>query len=384
MSAALLLPGALAALVALLVPLIIHIARKSEQQPTDFAALRWLRQKPRPRSRLRFDEWPLLLIRLLLLALAALWLAHPVLFGAAEKRPYVAVVPGATIDSASIDKDSHTHWLAPGFPSLTDARPAGPLPVASLIRQIDAELPQGAPLTIVVPQQIDGADAYRLQLTRQVTWRIVPGTMAPPSVATPPTPVLWVRAAPTHSAALRYIRAAALAWQPSGRAAAMETALADAPLPGRNRIVVWLAGGTLPDSLMGWISRGGTGLVASDALVANMSPAAAIVWRDAQGVPLAQATRIGSGRLIRFTRPLTPAQMPALLEADFPARLRTILAPVAPSPGRVAAIDYAPTTGARAYTLPPQAMRPWLAILIAALLLAERWMATRRSRGVQP
>lgn len=53
MSMGLLFPAALAALAALIIPLILHIARKSEQLPTDFAALRWLRSRPKPRSRLR-------------------------------------------------------------------------------------------------------------------------------------------------------------------------------------------------------------------------------------------------------------------------------------------------------------------------------------------
>ena len=81
MSLAFLIPAALAALGALLIPLAIHLARRSEQRPTAFAALRWLRQKPKPRHRIRFDEWPPLLLRLLLLALLALWLARPVLSG---------------------------------------------------------------------------------------------------------------------------------------------------------------------------------------------------------------------------------------------------------------------------------------------------------------
>ena len=72
MTPAFLLPGALAALAALILPIIIHIARRSEQHPTDFAALRWLSERPRPRSRLRLDEWPLLVLRLLLLAPEAL------------------------------------------------------------------------------------------------------------------------------------------------------------------------------------------------------------------------------------------------------------------------------------------------------------------------
>ena len=127
MGVGLLFPAALAALLALLVPLAIHIARKSEQLPTDFAALRWLRSKPRPRSRLRFDEWPLLLLRLLLLALVALWLAQPVLSGAGDDTPYVAVVPGAQVDRAQFT-DARVHWLAPGFRRSKKPRPPATCP----------------------------------------------------------------------------------------------------------------------------------------------------------------------------------------------------------------------------------------------------------------
>ena len=62
MSLGLLLPGALVSLVALLLPLLIHLARRNQQQPLDFAALRWLNRKPKPRRRLRVDDIPLLLL----------------------------------------------------------------------------------------------------------------------------------------------------------------------------------------------------------------------------------------------------------------------------------------------------------------------------------
>ena len=90
---ALLLPAALVALIALVIPLALHLARHSEARPTDFAALEWLREKPRPKSRLRFDEWPLLALRLLLITGIALWLARPVLPGSADLTPVVAAVP---------------------------------------------------------------------------------------------------------------------------------------------------------------------------------------------------------------------------------------------------------------------------------------------------
>ena len=128
MSLAFLLPAGLAALAALLLPLLLHLARRHEQTPTDFAALRWLRQKPKPRHRIRFDEWPLLLLRLLLLALLALWLARPVLSGMDDARPWIVAVPG--VDATAIrtqagDAQARLHWLAPGFPSLDDAAPDG-------------------------------------------------------------------------------------------------------------------------------------------------------------------------------------------------------------------------------------------------------------------
>ncbi|MBZ9646127.1 BatA domain-containing protein [Sphingobium sp. 3R8] len=381
MSMGLLFPAALAALFALVVPLVIHIARKSEQRPTDFAALRWLRQKPKPRSRLRFDEWPLLLARMALLALAALWLAQPILFGAADRSPYVAVVPGVQFDAAAFG-DSRLRWIAPGFPAINAPRPAGPLPIASLIRQIDAELPAGTPLTIVTPSIIDGADADRLRLSRKVTWRITGGNMADADVKLAPPPGLSVRVDADHREALRYIRAAALAWQPAGREADIDMASIDAPLPDRRRILVWLAGGTLPDGVLRREAEGGTVLAASDARLPGGRPALP-VWRDELGVPVAEALPMGKGRLLHFTRALTPAQMPILAGADFPVQLRALLAPLAP-PARVAAADYAPLTGGRSYDQPPQSLRPWLALLIALALLVERWMATRRSRGVAP
>lgn len=380
MSMGLLFPAALAALAALLLPLVIHIARKSEQLPTDFAALRWLQSRPKPRSRLRFDEWQLLLLRLALLALAALWLAQAVLFGAGDERPYVAIVPGAQVDQAAF-ADARLHWLAPGFPKIDTARPTGPLPIASLIRQLDAELPPKTPLTIITPTVIDGADADRLRLSRKVTWRITGGATASADKATPPL-ILSIRHDADHRAALRYIDAVTLAFQPVKKDSELDSKTTEAPLPDKGHILVWLAGGTMLDSVVDWVRHGGTAVVASDTRLPADQPMMP-VWRDAQGQPLAEAMSLGQGRLIRFTRPLMPSQMPILLDADFPSQLRTLLTPTA-SPVRVAATDYTPLTGGRAYDQPPQQLRPWIAMLIALLLLAERWLATNRRRSIAP
>lgn len=386
MSAALLLPVALAALAALLLPLLIHLARRSEQRPTDFAALRWLRQKPKPRHRVRFDEWPLLIARLLLLALLAVWLARPVLFGSASNAPWVAVMPGidAAQARAAIGGDkARLHWLAPGFPALDQPSPTtAALPFASLLRQLDSELPAAVKLSVLVPEQLQGADAQRPRLSRTVEWKVLAGAMPAPKPVVVGAPPLTVRYAQDREDGLRYLRAAASAWRPS-----TTTAFAAAPtiqtFPADTQHMVWLAPGPLPAAVDDWIRRGGTALLSVDTEYKFPTPTT-VYWRDEVGTPLVEGAVLGRGRVLRFTRTFAPAAMPQLLQPDFARNLRNLFAPPAPAPARVAARDYAPITGSASYTQPPRDLQPWLALLIAALLLIERWLATQRSRAVSP
>lgn len=387
MNAALLLPAALAALAALLVPLLVHLARRSEQRPTPFAALRWLRQKPKPRHRLRFDEWPLLALRLLLLALLALWLARPVLSGSASDKPWVAVMPGVDAGQARAAIGSgkaRAHWLAPGFPDLGQAAPAASaVPFASLLRQLDAELPAAVKLSVLVPEQLQGADAQRPRLSRAVEWKVLPGTMPAPNLAPVPVPALSVRFSENRADQVRYLRAATIAWQPAANAPAFEAAPSTQALPVGTKNLVWLAPGPLPVDITEWIEQGGTALLAFDTDYTRPGPAV-VPWRNEIGAPLVEGTPFGRGRVLRFIRPLTPTEMPELLQPDFPRHLRTLFAAPAPAPSRVEARDHPPTTGGPIYAQAPRDLQPWLALLIGALWLLERLVATRRSRGVSP
>lgn len=378
---ALLLPAALAALLAMVAPLLVHLARRSEALPMDFAALRWLRQKPRPRSRLRFDEWPLLALRLLLVALLAVWLARPVLVDSADQAPVVAVLPGIT--PAPLAPGTRGVWLAPGFPPLDGPAPAPSANVISLVRQLDSELAAGVGLRIVVPQVLQGVDAERPRLSRRITWQGVAGAMPtalPVSAQAPP--FLSLHRPPGPDRGLGYLRAAAAAWTLPGRPAAFDIAPPGAPMPATPRVLVWLAPGALPEAVRGWVASGGTALVAQD--VAIEPGVAIIAWRDGSGAPLVDARSLGRGRLLRFTRPLAPGAMPELLEADFPLALSALLSPPRPLSARVAARDLEPTTGAPAWPQPARDLQPWLALMVALLLVAERWLATRRGRGVAP
>lgn len=383
MSPALLFPLGLLALAALAIPLIIHIARRTESRTIVFAALAWLEERPKPRRRLRLDELWLLAARLLLLTLMALWLAQPVLWGVADTRPVVAIAPGVDPASVEADDDARRVWLAPGFPEVG----AGPAPapttgLISLIRQLDAELPDGAPLRIVAPAIIDDADAQRPILTREVEWTPAAQNRAPSTLDAPAPPRLTVRFDAEGEAAVRYVRAAATAWTEEGQEPAFEAAAVDRPLPRDASAIVWLSASTPPQAVIDRVRSGATVLTASDLRLpveGDVRP----VWVDADGAVIASEGRIGRGRAVVVSRALTPEDLPALLEPDFPDRLWTLLAPQ-PEPTRVSAADHAPLTGAAPYDQPPLDLRPWLALLIALVFTAERWLATRRARGPAP
>ena len=400
MSPALLMPLGLAALAALLVPLLLHLARRREELVVTFAALRWLQSRPQPRRKRRFDEVLLLLLRLLLLAALALLLAEPVLYGRPDRRPWMAVVPGVDASDAPSVADAQWHWLSPGFPRLDplapgDEGPAAAAPgqgasrasLSSLLRQLDANLPAGTPLTVVVPPVLHGVDAERPRLSRQVTWHVAGATPAPaPPPPVPPMPPmrLMVRHGPEEAGALRYLRAAGSAWQSATADAAGVAAVTDRsplvdiaqvrqPIDPRQRHLVWLAPGPLPQPVWDWIARGGIALLDAQVPLPALD-AAAVLWRDDAG-PLVRGTRLGKGRVMRLQRAWLPAQMPALLEPDFPTRLHALFADAPRAPTRVAALDHRPRIGLAPYPEAPRPLAPWLAALVAAVFLVERWVA---------
>ena len=183
MNFSLLLPGALLALTALILPVLIHLSRRSEQKPTDFAALRWLSAQLRPRRKWVFQEILLLLLRLLLLIVLALFLAKPVSMQSASPKHWVVVVPGSDINAAknlpahkeAEWKKSEWHWLSPDFPKYENKPNDSSIPVSSLLRELDAQLPANTALTVVVPETVSGLDGERIRLSRKVEWKIVPG-----------------------------------------------------------------------------------------------------------------------------------------------------------------------------------------------------------------
>lgn len=375
---ALLFPLGLAALLAVVVPLVIHLMRRDELRPVVFAALRWLDPRPKPRQRIRFSEWPLLLVRLLLIAVLALLLARPVLTAQMSERPFIAVTPG--LDLATVregDDEVQLHWLAPGFPSTERPAPQTTASFNSLLRELDAQLPQGVKLTVVVPQTLQGVDAERPILSRTVDWRIVAGAMPAAQSAATKLPVLSVRYAPERATDVRWFRAVSAAWQTPFEAVGV-----DAALPPEDRVLVWLSSGDVPPAVRARVKSGGTVLVGAQT-VWPASPQRRVVWRDATGAPLMEAQGEGRGQWLCLTRPLNPAVFPQLLEPTFPDQLAAVLS-APPSPARVEARDLIPVVGRSNFTRPSEDLTPWLALLVAVLFGVERLLATAARRRAAP
>ncbi|MCX7033105.1 MAG: BatA domain-containing protein [Arenimonas sp.] len=394
MSLGLLAPLGLAALAALALPLLVHLARREEQVPTDFAALRWLAAKFRPRQRLRFEEILLLALRLLLVAALALLLAQPVLFGGRGDAAWLVVLPGADMgDAPRLPEGTQRRWLAPGFPPIESPMPAAPVATGSLLRQLDAELPAATPVTVLVTADFDGADGARPKLSRTMDWRVVAGAPAAAPAAPRGEFALAIRHAPDREAALPYLRAAVAAWQAghetlpadaepgdSGNATEvadlLDIAGLDAALPEKTRPLAWLAPGELPAPVLAWIHAGGTALI--EPQTDGPAQDGTVVWRDAAGQPLARAAALGAGRVVQLAQPLSPAALPALLQPDFPQRLRELLEPAAPAPTRASAAAYAPMAGGPSFPETPRELSTWLVWLVLVLFALERWVASRR------
>ncbi|MCE4373004.1 BatA domain-containing protein [Xanthomonas hortorum] len=393
MNLLLLFPAGLAALAALLLPLLIHLARRSEHRPTAFAAMRWLRALPRPRQRVRFDEWPLLLVRLLLLTALALLLADPALRDHQDARPRIAVSPGVDVAAArtlSHAANAQWVWLAPGFPPIdadatnTHRATAGTTQaVGSLLRELDASLPPDTALSVIAPSQWGPLDAQRLQLSRNVQWQVLPGqSPLAPAAAVAPLRMQAIADAPADPA-LRYLRAVHAAWAVPG---ALPVSAPDAAVPARwvpGTVVVWLSHSTPPAPVIAWVAAGGQLLLDTQtpAPRALAGPRQAVL-QDAHGVPLIDAIAFGRGRLLRWAAPLQPQQLPALLDADFPTRLHDALQST-PAPQRALAQTQQPQRGPAAIrlTTAPWPLAPWLIGLALLLFAAERWLATSPRRS---
>lgn len=383
-------PGMLALLAALGIPLLIHLRQRDRARPIPFAALRWLHAAEQQRRRRRWRDLPLLLVRLAVLTMFALFLAAPHWNGTRFTPARVAVIPGADWQRFRARwPDAQWHWLAPGWPAL-DSKPPAQVATASLLRQLDRELPPGVPLHVLAPSEVDGLDGGAIVLTRTVDWQ-PSGDRLQPTPATPNSPplrlALRAEAKQTHTA--RLLVQALVANGMLATAAEADFGSETEPIAETTDILIWLADTAPPPAVHAWLHRGGKLLrVCAEAdCPALPDPASRQplrLWSSRRGPAFLQASAHGSGQLLDLHARLQAQALPEWVEPDFPALLRVWLQAIDPEPTRAPATAVAPIRGGSPWPVSPLDLRPVTLVLLFVLLLAERWLVWRQLRGAAP
>ena len=193
----LLSPFALLTLAALAIPAILHLWRPP---PTTIrvGTLRFFSGPAvRRLTKLRWRERLLLAVRLLLVALVALLLAQPIWRKAPPTKPqrWALIEPGSELTGEALkrwrelDRDGFdTRELAPGFSSSSptaarDRQVAGLPDVWSLLRELDATLPESSKVAVFSSGHIASLRGERPQMRRgQVEWIPVQPPRSPTSV----------------------------------------------------------------------------------------------------------------------------------------------------------------------------------------------------------
>lgn len=376
-------PLGLTALLALAVPLVIHLLSRKPGKTVKVGSIRLLESSESRRLKsLRLTDVPLLLLRALLLAALAFLLAQPVWIkkkNNAQLKPtgWILIAPELLgrapdrqvdhlIDSL-LTEGNELHLLAADFPSLKmasggslgdlEADSNEPLHLWSLLREIDAALPANAPLWVFAPDRLALIHGERPVLKRTVQLRLVEndGNPAddrfefPAQVDSITITILYDHQRQEEA---RYVQTGLEAVAEFGRMPVVITAhlLSDDSEPIRYGDWIFrLSAQPIPQDLLRQIEQGVCLLsdaatleyerVESVILMDGQSPGApprlerrvaakkfgAALWSDGFGEPLLECASLGKGRHYLFHSRFNPAWNELVLDAKFPEWLFSLL-----------------------------------------------------------
>lgn len=356
-------PAGLAALAALLVPLLIHLARRRPRRAVLVGTLRHLPFGAPRQARSRIIEPWLLALRMLILALLAFVTAEAFIRSeppAAAPRSLLAIPSGLSEDSL--------RQLLPRLDSLAADREVHRLPMADLwseLAELDGALPRGSSITVAAPLELPISGArpalrstvllHRFEWQREHT-----GPAASRRVLH-----LWIVADSTSRvAALRH----AAAFRAVAELRGDSLALSDKQDP--DGWIVWLADSAPSAGILEAVEAGATLLV----------PAR----RGRGSADDVEIEPAGRGRILTVPFADDPA-----LDGSFPELIARIwpdpvlLSPARPAVRRVTTSQLLPATGSDARQ-PAAPRTPLGRVLLAIALLA--FLVERRlsNRPVQP
>lgn len=355
----------LAALAALLLPLLLHLISRGRGKRVRVGSIALLAATARRRAhRLQPSQLLLLLVRCLLLSALALTLAAPLgprLVAADEGAVTVLVSPallaargageteGATFGAleARLATGHPVRLLVSGLPPWEEGEPLpadGGVDLWSLLAEADRALAPGTHLAIFAADRLADLRGERPTLRHPFTWHAVALPVAPTSLA----PVaargveVAIYTAPERADAAAHVRAALAAIGEVAELAVtvrQEAAGEGAVGEPDADLILWLADAPVPAQLMDAVAAGGV-LVRDAAapytdcdatvhppaggrlVLRRCAPAAgedaAVLWRDSNGAPFLTAMPAGDGMVYALHSRFDPAWSDFVLQPLFP------------------------------------------------------------------
>ncbi len=354
-------PPGLVALATLLVPILIHLARRRARRAVLVGTLRHLPHAAAPqRSRARIVEPWLLAVRMLILALLVLVVAKAF----SRAAPPMTSPRSLLVLPARLPDDSLRRLLPAGDSLLGAGLEVHRLPMADLwseLAELDAGLPDGSSMAVATPLVLPMAGA-RPALRSAITLHRFEGPHRTAEAKAPRT--LHVRIAEDASTRIAARRHAA-AFRAVAELRGDSLALGGAPV--RDGWIVWLPDSAPPPDVLADVRAGAT------LLRAAADDSSTFADRSIEAEPA------GRGRIL-----IVPAIGNPAVDAAFPELIARIwpdpasLAPVEPTVRRISTGQLLPAPG----SVPPhEAPRTSLGRILLgiafALFLLERWLAHR-------
>ncbi len=189
-------PFALFSLVALMIPVVIHLLHRHPGKPIKVGSIKFLQESQRHRFKsFKLHEVPLLLLRAALVAVLAMLLAQPFWTSSGDSSQRKAFA-GVLLSAAALPHEQNSplrseidslknagyelRLFAPGFPLLTSYSAPRELNETedywSLLRELDAILPDSSRLVIYASTQIKHFRGERPALRANVVWRAIPAS----------------------------------------------------------------------------------------------------------------------------------------------------------------------------------------------------------------
>ncbi|MEE4204548.1 MAG: BatA domain-containing protein [Halieaceae bacterium] len=419
----------LLALAALLLPLAIHLFSRSRGRRVLVGNIALYRQPRRQRVfEARVQQWPLLLLRLLLLIVAALWVAEL----AREQRPSLAgttayVTPDwlaaqGREGAANIDAD-RVLALIPSFPPVdayVSTSSASGSDWYGLLAERLAAVDHKGGVTVYALGAADQFPASATGFGAGVRWVLATPGAEPGAEKEKPNPSLVVSVyhepgrktdavsittALALAAEQRQVRLDIAMTEVASGDADVTTPIFDQAPADAMRVAIGLgvnvdhlsATVALEDVAPGTIAttlqlpslpghrfevRPAVQQPSVDAGVMGDAPPQ-VLWRADNGQPLLIETSVAGGRHLRYLDRLSEVADSPLRSEAFPELLlRLLLGETAWQQGYAQApVDPTLTlsNSGRSPAVPNQPLAPWLALLLALLVAVERWWAERLS-----